>query len=73
MTFPDELRSAGKLTSCQRREFSFLHFVRKNNEAMLEAFEREMLGRRGPEGYHTGASRSPGWPHTSAAPSTLIL
>lgn len=51
MMFPDELRNAGKLTRWQRWKFSCVHFVMKNKEMMLEAYEREMLGGRGPEGY----------------------
>lgn len=51
MMFPDELRNAGGLTAWQRRKFSCVHFVMKNKDAMLEAYEKEVLGGRGPENY----------------------
>lgn len=43
MMFPDELRNAGRLTTWQRSKFSCLHFVMKNKEEMLAAYEREIL------------------------------
>lgn len=43
MMFPDELRNAGRLTAWQRSKFSCLHFVMKNKNMMLEAYEREVL------------------------------
>lgn len=51
MMFPDELRNAGGLTAWQRWKFSCAHFVMKNKAAMLEAYEKEVLGGRGPENY----------------------
>ncbi len=51
MMFPDELRNAGGLTPWQRWKFSCAHFVMKNKAAMLEAYEREVLGGKVPDEY----------------------
>jgi hypothetical protein len=51
MMFPDELRNAGGLTAWQRWKFSCVHFTMKNKVAMLEAYEREILGGCSPERY----------------------
>lgn len=58
MMFPDELRNAGGLTQFQRWKFSCAHFVMKNKSAMLEAYEREVLGGVAPPDY-TRALRIP--------------
>jgi hypothetical protein len=43
MMFPDELYNAGSLTTWQRWKFSCVHFTMKNKDAMLDAYEREIL------------------------------
>ena len=53
MMFPDELRNAGGLTRLQRWKFSCAHFVMKNKSAMLDAYEREVLGGVVPAAYGT--------------------
>lgn len=53
MMFPDELRNAGGLTPWQRWKFSCAHFVMKNKSAMLDAYEKEVLGGHVPEEYRT--------------------
>jgi hypothetical protein len=58
MMFPDELRNAGGLTSWQRWKFSCVHFTMKNKVAMLEAYEREVLGGRGTESYQQALQRT---------------
>ncbi|MGZ3253360.1 MAG: hypothetical protein ACXU7D_03545 [Burkholderiaceae bacterium] len=51
MMFPDELRNAGGLTAWSRWKFSCAHFVMKNKTAMLEAYEKEVLGGECPRAY----------------------
>lgn len=51
MMFPDELHNAGGLTPWQRWKFSCAHFVMKNKAAMLDAYEREVLGGSIPDKY----------------------
>jgi hypothetical protein len=51
MMFPDELRNAGGLTKWQRFKFSCAHFVMRNKDAMLEAYEREILQGDVPKSY----------------------
>lgn len=51
MMFPDELRNAGGLTPWARWKFSCAHFVMKNKAAMLDAYEREVLGGDVPAAY----------------------
>lgn len=51
MMFPDELRNAGGLTRWHRWKFSCVHFVMKNKPAMLETYERDILGGHGTESY----------------------
>ena len=58
MMYPDELRNAGGLTGWQRWKFSCLHFIMKNKAAMLEAYEQEVLGGRGPEDYQQALQTS---------------
>ena len=43
MMFPDEYRTAGKLTTYQRFKFCCLHFVMKNKNKMLEAYLLEII------------------------------
>ena len=51
MMFPDELRNANGLSKWQRFKFSCAHFVMKNKDAMLAAYEHEVLRDRVPESY----------------------
>jgi hypothetical protein len=50
--FPDELRNSGGINRYQRWKFSCVHFVMKNKAAMLEAYDKEVLGGVRPSSYH---------------------
>lgn len=59
MMFPDELRIAGGLTSWQRWKFSCVHFVMKNKDKMLDAYDRHVLEGRVPADYRPQTALAP--------------